>query len=68
MWEGYQLGRTWIPLWSLYSDGTKLQLEDVLSQVLDILFHLLGPLSSAISAAETGYFEIQMKALQLVLA
>ena len=46
---------TWtqsIPLWSHYSDGTKLQLEDVLSQVIDILSHALGPLSSALSEAD----------------
>ena len=52
MWEGYQLERTSIPLWSHYSDGTKLQLEDVLSQVTDILSHSLGPLSSALSRAD----------------
>ena len=52
MWEGYQLERTSIPLWSHYSDGTKLQLEDVLSQVIDILSHSLGPLSSALSTAD----------------
>ena len=52
MWEGYQLERTSIPLWSHYNDGRKLQLEDVLSQVIDILFHSLGPLSSALSAAD----------------
>ena len=45
MWEGCQLERTSIPLWSNYSDGTKLQLEDVLS-------HSLGPLPSALSAAD----------------
>ena len=52
MWEGYQLERTSIPLWSHYKDGTKLQLEDVLSQVIDILSHSLGPLSSALSTAD----------------
>ena len=52
MWEGYQLERTSIPLWSHYSDGTKLQLEDVLSQVVDILSHSLGPLSSALSTTD----------------
>ena len=52
MWEGYQLERTSIPLWSHYSDGTKLQLEDVLSQVIDVLFHSLGPLPCALSAAD----------------
>ena len=31
--------------------GTKLQLEDVFSRVIDILFHSLAPLSSALSAA-----------------
>ena len=36
---------------SRYSDGTTLQLEDVFSQVIDILFHSLGSLSSALSAA-----------------
>ena len=51
MWEGYQLEHTSILLWSHYSDGTKLQLEDVLSQVIDILFHSLGPLASVLSAA-----------------
>ena len=51
MWEGYQLERTSIPLWSHYSDGTKLQLEDVLSQVIDILSHSLGSLTSALSTA-----------------
>ena len=52
MWEGYQLECTSIPLWSHYIDGTKLQLEDVLSQVIDILSHPLGPLSSALSRAD----------------
>ena len=52
MWEGYQLECTSIPLWSRYSDGTKLQLEDVLSHVIDILSHSLGPLSSALSTAD----------------
>ena len=52
MWEGYQLERTWIRIWSHYSDGTILQLEGVLSQVIDILFHSLGSLSSALSAAD----------------
>ena len=52
VWDGYQLERTSIPLWSHYSDGTKLQLEDVLSRVIDILFHSLGPLSSALSVAD----------------
>ena len=52
MWEGYQLERTSIPLWSHYSDGTKLQSEDDLSQVIDILSHSLGPLSSALSTAD----------------
>ena len=37
---------------SHYNDGTKLQLEDVHSQVIDILSHSLGPLSSALSAAD----------------
>ena len=37
---------------SYYSDGTKLQSEDVHSQVIDILSHSLGPLSSALSAAD----------------
>ena len=55
MWEGYQLERTSIPLWSHYNDGTKLQLEDVLSQVIDILSHSLGPLSSALSRADWLY-------------
>ena len=35
-----------------YRDGTKLQLEDVLSQVIDILSHSLGPLPSVLSAAD----------------
>ena len=52
MWEGYQLERTSIPLWSHYSEGTKLQLEDVLSQVIDILSLSLGPLSSVLSPAD----------------
>ena len=52
MWEGYQLERTSIPSWSHYKDGTKLQLEDVLSQVIDIISHSLGPLSSALSTAD----------------
>ena len=52
MWKGYQLERTSIPLWSHYSDGTELQLEDVLSQLIDVLSHSLGPLSSALSAAD----------------
>ena len=52
MWEGYQLECTSIPLWSHYSDGTKLQLEDVLSQVIDILSHSLGLLSSVLSTAD----------------
>ena len=52
IWEGCQLERSCIPLWSHYSDGTKLQLEDVLSRVIDILFHSLGPLSSVLSAAD----------------
>ena len=52
MWECYQLECTSIPLWSHYSDGTKLQLEDVLSRVIDILSHSLGPLSSVLSAAD----------------
>ena len=52
MWEGYQLERTSIHLWSHYKDGKKLQLEDVLSQVIDILSHSLGPLSSALSTAD----------------
>ena len=52
MWEGCQLERTSIPLWSHYSDGTKLQLEDVLSQVIDVLSQSLGPLPSALSAAD----------------
>ena len=29
-----------------------MQLEDVLSRVIDILFHSLGPLSSVLSAAD----------------
>ena len=37
---------------SHYSDGTKLQSEDVHSQVIDILSHSLGLLSSALSAAD----------------
>ena len=49
---GYQLECTSIPLWSHYSIGTKLQLEDVLSQVIDILPHSLGPMFSALSAAD----------------
>ena len=76
---------------SHYSNGTKFQSEDVHSQVIDILSHSLGPLSSALSAADwlfrntkegtpvsviskykgwhssQCYFEIQRKALQLVL-
>ena len=52
MWEGYQLERISIPLWSHYSDGTKLQLEDVLSQVINVLSLSLGPLPSALSAAD----------------
>ena len=52
MWEGYQFERTSIPLWSHYSDGTELQLDNVLSQVIDMLYHSLGPLSSALSAAD----------------
>ena len=52
MWEGYQLERTSIPFWSHYSDGTQLQLEDVLSQVIDVLSHSLGPVPSALSAAD----------------
>ena len=52
MWEGYQLERTSIPLWSHYSDGTKFQLEDYISQVIDVLSHSLGPLPSALSAAD----------------
>ena len=51
---------------SHYSDGTKLQSEDVHSQVIDILSHSLGPLSSALSAAD-WFFAIRRKALQLVL-
>ena len=51
MWEGYQLERISTPLSLRYSDGTTLQLEDVFSQVIDILFHSLGSLSSALSAA-----------------
>ena len=47
MWEGYQLERTSIPLWSHYNNGT----NDVPYQVIDIPFHSLGPLSSALSAA-----------------
>ena len=31
MWEVYQLEHTSVPLWLYFSDGTKLQLEDVLS-------------------------------------
>ena len=56
MWECYKLERTSIPLWSHYSDGTKLQLEDVLS-------HCTLPYEQQI-----GYFEIQRKALQLALS
>ena len=52
MREGYQLENTLIPLWLYYNDGTKLQLEDVLSQVIDILFHSLGSLSLALSATD----------------
>ena len=52
MWEGYQLERTLIPLWSHYSDGTQLELEDVLSQVIGVLSHSLGPVPSALSAAD----------------
>ena len=52
MWEGYQLERTSIHSWSHYKDGKKLQLEDVLSQVIDILSHSLGPLSSALPTAD----------------
>ena len=52
MWEGYQIECTSIPLWSHYSDGTKLQFEDILSQVIDILSYSLGPLSSALSTAD----------------
>ena len=52
IWEGYQLERTSISLQSHYSNGTKLQLEYVLSRVKDILFHSLGSLSSALSAAD----------------
>ena len=37
---------------SHYSDGTKLQSEDVHSHVIDILSYSLGPLSSALSAAD----------------
>ena len=51
MWEGYQLERISTPLSLRYSDGTTLQLEDVFSQLIDILFHSLGSLSSALSAA-----------------
>ena len=51
MWEGYQLECILTPLSLRYSDGTTLQLEDVFSQVIDILFHSLGSLSSALSAA-----------------
>ena len=51
MWEGYQLERISTPLSLRYSDGTTLQLEDVFSRVIDILFHSLGSLSSALSAA-----------------
>ena len=49
--ERYQVEHTSIPLWSHYSDGTKLQLEHVLCRVIDILSHSLGPLSFALSAA-----------------
>ena len=52
MWYGHRLERTSIPLWSHYSDGTQLQLEDVLSHVIDVLSHSLGPLPSALSAAD----------------
>ena len=52
MWEGDQLEPTSIPLWSHYSDCEKLQLKDVPSQVTNILFHSLGPLSSVLSAAD----------------
>ena len=54
MMQGRSCGRVTNlnPHWTHYSDGTNLQLEDVLSQVIDILFHSLGPLSSALSAAD----------------
>ena len=52
MWQGHQLERTSIPLWSHCGDGTQLQLEEVLSQVIDVLSHSLGPLPSALSAAD----------------
>ena len=52
IWYGHQLERTSIPLWSYYNDGTQLQLEDVLSQVIDVLSHSLGPLPSALSTAD----------------
>ena len=52
MWEGYQLERTSTPSWSHHSDGRKMELEDVLSHVIDILFHSLGPLSLVLSAAD----------------
>ena len=49
---GYQLEDTY-PLWShYYSDGTKLQLDDILSQVIAKLSHSLGSLSSALSSAD----------------
>ena len=51
MREGYPLERISTPLSLHYSDGTTLQLEDVFSHVIDILFHSLGSLSSALSAA-----------------
>ena len=37
---------------SHYNDGTKLQSEDVHSQVIDILSHSLGPFCSALLAAD----------------
>ena len=52
MWEGYQLEHTSIPLWLYFNDGTKLQLEDVLSHVISIPFHSLESLSLALSAAD----------------
>ena len=52
MWEGYQLEHTSTPLWLYFSDGTKLQLEDVFSHVIDILFHSLESLSSVLPAAD----------------
>ena len=52
MWEGYQLETHIDSFMVSYSDGTQLQLEDVLSQVIDVLFHSLGPVPSALLAAD----------------